>query len=62
MTAVVMEADMKAPKRWKGILGAALGARLYPDFSNIDAWNDEELDSAVESLLLPQMPWLRGSA
>lgn len=44
MLAAVLEPSMKNPKEWKGILGGALGSKLY-----VDMVDDDESETSFES-------------
>ena len=45
MVAVVMEPEMLDTRKWKGVVGARLGAKLFVDFSS-----DDKLESSVVEL------------
>ena len=53
MLPVVMEADMRQNREWKGVLGGALGGKLYTDISNVaigsDTW-EARMDKIADLL------------
>ena len=55
MQAVVLEPQMRDPKSWSGQLGATLGLKLYTDMSDIDKWDEQQLDDCVRNNLIPKL-------
>jgi hypothetical protein len=52
MIPIIMESEMKDPRKWKGELGAALGSMLYIDFSSDFFSNNvvEEMEKKYDEL------------
>ena len=56
MLAVVLEPQMIDPKTCRGQLGGTLCSKLYTDMSDIDRWDEQQLDDSVRSnLLIPKL-------
>ena len=50
MIPVVMEAEMRNPREWKGVLGAALGTMLYVDMVGIDESSGRAFEAKMDEL------------
>jgi len=50
MIPVVMEAEMRNPREWRGVLGAALGTMLYVDMVGVDESSGRAFEAKMDEL------------